>query len=306
MSEQYEAIIPLDVPKAMRSVFRENYDKLTAGKGRLMLFAGDQKVEHLNNDFLGEGISPDDGDPEHLFRIASKAKIGAFATQFGLISRYGMSYPDVPYIVKLNSKTNLVKPLQAEPLSSQWLSVDDVAELKQENGLRILGVGYTFYIGSENEAQMLREAAQIVRQAHHHGLPAILWSYARGKAVPIEKDPKIIAGAAGVAACLGADFAKVNYPDGADAADRLKDAVRAAGRTKVICSGGSRMGVEPFLRRLHEQIHVSGTGGSATGRNIHQKSLDEAVRFASAVYAMTVDDVSITEAMNIYWGDLET
>jgi fructose-bisphosphate aldolase/6-deoxy-5-ketofructose 1-phosphate synthase len=124
--------------------------------------------------------------------------------------------------------------------------------------------------------------------------------------VPNEKDPRVIAGAAGVAACLGADFAKVNYPEGEDAPERLGEVVRAAGRTKVICSGGSRMGVEPFLQRLHKQIHISGTSGSATGRNIHQKSLEEAVRFANAVYAVAVEDVSITDAMNIYWGDLET
>jgi fructose-bisphosphate aldolase/6-deoxy-5-ketofructose 1-phosphate synthase len=300
-----DAVVPLDVPRDARGEFRDNYTALTSGKGRLMLFAGDQKVEHLNADFLGDGISPDDGDPEHLFRIASRAKIGVFATQFGLISRYGMSYPEVPYLVKLNSKTNLVKALQAEPLSSQWLSVDDVVELKRESGLRVLGVGYTFYLGSEHEDQMLREAAHIVHQAHHHGLPVVLWSYARGKAVPNEKDANLIAGAAGVAACLGADFAKVNYPEGADAADRLREVVRAAGRTRVICSGGSRMGVEPFLQRLHKQIHHSGTSGSATGRNIHQKSLDEAVRFANAVHAVTVEDATITEAINIYWGDLE-
>jgi fructose-bisphosphate aldolase/6-deoxy-5-ketofructose 1-phosphate synthase len=75
---------------------------MTKGSGRLMLFAGDQKVEHLNNDFYGEGIHPDDADPEHLFRIAAEAKIGVFATQLGLIARYGMDYPHVPYLVKLN------------------------------------------------------------------------------------------------------------------------------------------------------------------------------------------------------------
>ncbi|MDW5563526.1 MAG: aldolase [Methanomassiliicoccus sp.] len=304
MSE-LDKLVPLDVPRAERRAFQDNYAALTSGKGRLMLFAGDQKVEHLNTDFLGDGISPDDGDPEHLFRIASRARIGAFATQFGLVSRYGMSYPDVPYVIKLNSKTNLVKIDQAEPLSVQWQSVDDVVKLREESGLRILGIGYTFYIGSEHEAHMLREAAQIVNQAHRHGLPVILWSYARGKAVPEEKDARIIAGAAGVAACLGADFAKVNYPQGADAPARLGDAVRAAGRTKIICSGGGRIEVEPFLQRLHAQINVSGTSGSATGRNIHQKSLGEAVRFANAIYAITVEGASTAEAMSIYWGDLE-
>jgi len=74
-----------------------------------MLFAGDQKVEHLNDDFYGEEVPEGDADPEHLFKIASQAKIGVFATQLGLIARYGMDYKNVPYLVKVNSKTNLVE-----------------------------------------------------------------------------------------------------------------------------------------------------------------------------------------------------
>lgn len=291
--------MPLDVPRARRREFLESHSAITGGKGRLMLFAGDQKVEHLNDDFHGEGISWADGDPEHLFRIADRARIGAFATQFGLIARYAADYPEIPYIVKLNSKTHLVKASQAEPVSLQWHDVDEVAELKAENGLKIMGVGYTVYLGSEHEAIMLREAAQLVRRAHRHGLIAILWMYPRGKAVANEGDPSLIAGAAGAAATLGADFVKVNYPKGDDAADRLHEAVRAAGRTGLICSGGSRMKVEDFLQRLHDQIHVSGAVGNATGRNVHQKSLDEAVRFCNAVYAITVDDATVEEALQI-------
>ncbi len=63
--------LPTDVPKDKESLFLENLKKTTGGSGRLMLFAGDQKVEHLNNDFYGEGIPLEDNDPEHLFKIAS-------------------------------------------------------------------------------------------------------------------------------------------------------------------------------------------------------------------------------------------
>ena len=298
-----DVLVPLDVPRAERKNFLDNYLAITKGKGRLMLLAGDQKIEHLNDDFHGEGISPDDSDPEHLFRIASKANIGVFATQFGLIARYGMDYPNVPYVVKLNSKTNLVKTSQAEPLSQELMTVDQVVRLGKENELKIVGVGYTVYLGSEHEAQMLREAAQMVHQAHRHGLLTILWMYPRGVAVTSEMDPHLVAGASGVAACLGSDFAKVNYPEGMDSPQRFGEAVLAAGRTKVICAGGARMEVEPFLKRLHDQIHVAGTAGNATGRNVHQKPLDEAVRFCNAIYAITVDDASVDEAMHIYWGD---
>jgi DhnA family fructose-bisphosphate aldolase class Ia len=113
-----DILVPLDVPKAKRENYIRNYLTITQKSGRLMLFAGDQKVEHLNNDFYGDEIHLDDGDPEHLFRIASQANIGVFATQLGLIARYGNSYADVPYLVKLNSKTNLVKTSQSDPFSN--------------------------------------------------------------------------------------------------------------------------------------------------------------------------------------------
>jgi len=297
-----DVIVPLDVPKAMREHYTANYLAITRESGRLMLFAGDQKVEHLNSDFYGEGIHPDDGDPEHLFRIASRAKIGVFATQLGLIASYGVDYRDIPYLVKLNSKTNLVKTSQCDPFSNQWIDVEQVVSFCNHSGLNVLGVGYTVYLGSEYEEEMLHQAAQIVFNAHQYGLIAVLWVYPRGEAVPDEKDPHLIAGATGVAACLGSDFVKVNYPknEGHESKELFKEAVAAAGRTKVVCAGGSSVDVKAFLQRLHDQIFVSGASGNATGRNIHQKSLEEAIKMCNAIYAITVEDASLEEALKTY------
>jgi DhnA family fructose-bisphosphate aldolase class Ia len=80
----------------------------------------------------------------------------------------------------------------------------------------------------------------------------------------------------------------------------LKEAIMVAGRTKVVCAGGSSDDVEVFLKRLHDQIHVSGASGNATGRNIHQKSLKEAIRMRNAIYAITMDGETVNEAMKIY------
>lgn len=298
-------IVPLDVPKAMRDTYVKNYMEITKGTGRLMLFAGDQKVEHLNDDFFGEGVPEDDADPEHLFKIASKAKIGVFATQLGLIARYGMDYKDIPYLIKVNSKTHLVETSQADPFSNLWYDVDQVAEFKENSGLDILGVGYTIYLGSEFEAEMLVQAAQVIYDAHQHGMVSVLWIYPRGTAVKDEKDPHLIAGATGVGACLGSDFVKVNYPkkEGAKSAEIFKEAVKAAGRTRVVCAGGTSDEAEAFLKKLYDQIHISGAQGNATGRNIHQKSLDEAVRMCNAVYAITVEDASVEQALKVYKGE---
>ena len=142
-----EVIVPLDVPRGAKDAYVNNYFKLTKGSGRLMFFAWDQKVDHLNDDFYGPGIDPQDSDPEHLFKIASQAKIGAFATQLGLISRYGSDYPGVPYIVKMNSKTHLTKTTQSDPFSTEWFDVQQIAEFKEDSGLNILGVGYTVLPG---------------------------------------------------------------------------------------------------------------------------------------------------------------
>lgn len=294
--------VPLDVPLRYRSTYIKNYSTITHGSSRLMLFAGDQKVEHLNKDFYGEGIAEEDASPVHLFNIASHAKIGVFATQLGLIAKYGTDYPKIPYLVKLNSKSNLVKKDQRDPVSNLWYPISKVIEFKNNSKLNILAVGYTIYLGSEFESEMLQEATRIVYEAHQYGLVTVLWVYPRGRAVEDEKNPHLIAGAAGVAACLGTDFVKVNYPkkEGTDSAELLKEAVMAAGKTKLVCAGGSSTDVEKFLTTLYAQIHVAGSSGNATGRNIHQKPLKEAIAFTNAIYSITVENKSVKEAMKIF------
>jgi fructose-bisphosphate aldolase/6-deoxy-5-ketofructose 1-phosphate synthase len=302
MANNHQIRVPLDVPPETRAVFEQNFRSMTHGTGRLMLFAGDQKVEHLNDDFSGPGIHPDDSDPEHLFRIASQARIGVFATQLGLIARYGEEYPAIPYLVKLNSKTNLIAPDQQDPLSTCWYSVPEIVAFQKRSHLSIHGVGYTVYPGSVYEHKMLREAAQVIHQAHECGFVTVLWIYPRGKGVKNEKDPHLIAGACGVAACLGSDFVKVNAPKrkGESTAQLLMEGVRAAGRTRVVCAGGSSVDPEAFLHELYEQIHIGGAAGNATGRNIHQRSLPEAIRMCNAIYAVTIENADLATAMKIY------
>jgi len=177
-----------------------------------------------------------------------------------------------------------------------------VVDFRDSSGLKIPAVGYTLYPGSEHEAEMFHQAAQVIYNAHQYGLVTILWMYPRGKAVREEKDPHLIAGATGVAACLGADFAKVNYPkkEGLESSEIFREAILSAGRTRVVCAGGASDDAAAFLQRLYDQIHVSGAAGNATGRNIHQRSLEEAIRMCNAIYAVTVEGASPEEALNIY------
>ena len=77
--------VPADVPAEAQQTYVKNFLMVTKSTGRLYLFAGDQKIEHLNDDFYGTTdigqIPIDDGDPEHMFKIAANSHVGCFAAQ---------------------------------------------------------------------------------------------------------------------------------------------------------------------------------------------------------------------------------
>jgi class I fructose-bisphosphate aldolase len=299
--------VPADVPAEAKEAYVDNYLAATQGTGRLMLFACDQKIEHMNDDFYGEGIAADDADPDHLFKIGSQGTVGVLAGQRGLVAQYAADYPDINYLVKMNSKTHLVKTAQEDPYSPQLYDLQNVLDLR-DNGVNVVGIGYTIYLGSEYEAPMMMEAGQLIADAHEAGLVVVLWIYPRGSAVENEKDPHLIAGAAGVAVSLGADFVKVNPPKGTDemsSAEMLKEASWASGRTGLVCAGGSTVDAKTFLTQLWEQIHVGGASGNATGRNIHQRELGEAVRLTQAISAITLGDYDADRALKVFEGDEE-
>lgn len=257
--------VPCDIPQEFHKTFQENYEIITKKTDHLFLFAADHKIEHLNPI-----------DPKVFFELAQSPEIGAFTTHLGLISRYGKQYPDVNYIVKLNSKTNALH--NHDPLSEQLWDVEDVVAFQKNSGLNIRGVGYTLYIGSEHESYMLSQAAQVVFQAHQRGLVAILWVYPRGASIKNEGDAHLVAGAAGVAASLGADFVKVKIPQ-ATAHVTHKEVinliVRSAGNTKVLFSGGERQQPEHFIKEVEEQLNA-GAAGAAVGRNIYEQDKADA------------------------------
>lgn len=166
--------VPADVMPESRDEYIENFMKATRGTGRLMLFACDQKIEHLNKDFYGEGIDIADAEPQHLFEIGRQGVCGVLAGQRGLIAQYAADYPEINYLVKMNSKTNIVGGSQDDPYSPQLYDLDAVLAMR-EAGVNIVGIGYTIYLGSEYESTMMAEAGELIAQAHANGLLVVLW-----------------------------------------------------------------------------------------------------------------------------------
>ena len=299
----HNIIIPASVPNSMEKEFMNNYLLITKKTQRLFLFSCDQKIEHLNSDFYGTNIHSDAMHPEHLFRIAQEGTIGALATHLGLISRYGKQYTNINYIVKLNAKTNIISTNQSDPISRALWSIKQVVDLKKECSLNICGIGFTIYFGSEYESIMLEQAAHIIYEAHQHGLTTILWMYPRGKAIPDKQTTDLTASAAGIANSLGADFVKIKPPRTAKvltSAQLLKIVTAAAGNINVICSGGSIMEPRLFLEKLYNQIHTGGTAGCATGRNIFQRSLPQAIAMTQAIASIVYENADIKTILQKY------
>lgn len=303
--------IPGDVPLQSKETYKKNWEVFTKGTGRVLLFAGDQKIEHLNEDFYDQDdedlIADEDASPQHLFHIAAHSPVSALAVQIGLASQYGNDFPTVPLLIKLNSKSPLVKTEQRDPVSLAFTTVDDVIDLKR-NGLNVVGVGYTLFLGSEYEAEMLKEAAKIINDAHRYGLLAVLWVYPRGKAVQNERSIEIISGATGVAASLGADFVKVNCPEGEieESATELRQATLAAGKTGVIISGGSNTSAANYIYKTILQLKLGKTSGIAVGRNIHQRPHEDAVNLCRGLAALIFDNADENTALGIATGRIKS
>lgn len=302
MHHKNSVSVPADVPEKKHDLFIKNYNAITRNTGRLFLFSCDHKIEHLNNDCYGPNIHPQALHPEHFFRIAAQGNIGAMATHLGLLARYAKQYPQVNYIAKLNATTHLVSSEQQDPRSSLLWTVDDVVHVKDTNKLMITGVGITVYLGSEHETEQLAQAAHVIHEAHKQGLVAIIWMYPRGKAICQENNSHLIAGAVGVALSLGADFVKIKTPaptDGATSVQSLKIACAAAGNTKIICSGGELQNQQEFLTQLYDQIHHGDTVGTATGRNVFQRSLNEAIALTNAISAIVYDNADLKTSLSL-------
>lgn len=293
----FAVTVPADVPKKMKQRYIDNYLLVTKNTGNLLLFCADQKIEHLNADFYGVDIHPDAMHPGHIFEIAASGSIGALATHPGLIARYGLHYPSVPYVVKLNGNTHLVPLSMKDPSSAQLATVADIVNLQSISGLMIAGIGVTVYLSSAYEDRMLERAAQAIIQAHEHGLLAIVWLYVQGSVDIDHRVPDLVAGIAGIGVSLGADFIKVKAPVHAEG---LRIASIAAGNTKVLCAGGSMRPFKDTCETLHAQMHIGGSAGGAIGRTIFQCSRDEAIARTYGLSALVYEQVTVETALERY------
>jgi class I fructose-bisphosphate aldolase len=222
--------------------------------GKCLFLAYDQGLEHGPTDFNDENI-----DPRYIIGLAREGKFSALILQKGIAEHYRaeIKKAEVPLILKLNGKTNLNN---GEPVSTQ------LCTLKEALKLGAIAVGYTIYIGSRYERQMLKEFELIEREAHAKHIPVIAWIYPRGKSIKNVSERDLLAYSARAGLELGADIVKLHWNGNQK---DLEWAVRAAGKCKVVVAGGTKKDELEFLRDVKIAMSA-GAAGIAVGRNVWQ------------------------------------
>jgi len=121
-------------------------------------------------------------------------------------------------------------------------------------------------LGSEFEAQMLKDLGNTAEQCELWGMPLLAMMYVRDGSEECEYHPGKIKHAARIAEELGADIIKVNYTGSVDSFYEVTNAVKIP----VIIAGGPKMSSDNEVYSMVCDAVRAGARGVAIGRNIFQ------------------------------------
>jgi class I fructose-bisphosphate aldolase len=222
--------------------------------GRVMLLAYDQGLEHGPTDFDDHQSV----DPAYILNLAEQGRFTGIVLQKGLAaSYYQPGKSPVPLVLKLNGRTRLApgQDLYA-PMTG---TVAEAVELGAQ------AVGYTLYLGSAHEAQMMSELADVVRDSHERKIPVVAWMDTSSlRQDQLHRD--IVAYAGRIALELGADYAQLPY------SNSLPDyawVVESAGRCKVVAPIDDSQNADEVAGLVRGVVQAGGVG-ITVGRQVWQ------------------------------------
>ena len=253
------------------------------GNGTGLFLPIDQGLEHGPRDFFA---NPDSANPEFQLKLAVEGRYSGIVFQYGIAQKYMRNWVGkIPLIVKLNGKTEI--PSDAESFSACLASVEDAVALGAD------AVGYTLYVGSPAQDRDFAQWATVRRDAERLGIPTIIWAYPRGEAVEAKGGKESVWAidyAARVAAEVGADVVKVNFPIESPSPGSPKPydtrrfspeegvarVVASAGKTLVLISGGEKEPDDELLEKARRSF-AAGAAGLIFGRNTWQRPYADAL-----------------------------
>ncbi|MGD0161032.1 MAG: hypothetical protein ABSB39_01070 [Candidatus Sulfotelmatobacter sp.] len=215
------------------------------------------------------GPIPGTEDPLGKIRQFAQAKVDALLLNLGLIRQYANSTmlgPIPALIARLdwttvwsaigqNGSGALYSSLLAHPEEALRLGADAVLTYL------IVGTG-----DAEFEMKEIARNAEIARECERVGIPLIVESLARGKAVENPGDPRWLNLHTRMAAELGADAVKTDYSG--DTAS-MRSVVEQC-PIPILVLGGSRHASEKDALNVVREVAAAGAAGVFFGRNVFQ------------------------------------
>ncbi|MDX2049579.1 MAG: class I fructose-bisphosphate aldolase [Rickettsiaceae bacterium] len=277
-------------PSIIKNLFNILMHGKLGGTGKILILPVDQGFEHGPDRSFAK--NPIGYDPTYHIEFAIEAGFSAYAAPIGMLSSVHPNIlAQIPIILKVNSNNSLASK-NDEPEQIITSSVQDAVDLG------CAGIGITIYPGSFNAKSMFEDAQIMIRKAKDAGLITVIWSYPRGGDLSKngENAIDVCAYAAHIAALLGAHIIKVKPPTEhiefnenktilagqknklENLSSRVSHVVKScfAGKRLVVFSGGASKDENELLKEI-EDIKNGGASGSIVGRNIFQRSKQDAL-----------------------------
>ncbi len=217
---------------------------------KALIFAYDHGFEHGLNDF-----NQFSQDPFNIFLLAKKGGFTGIVLHKGLAEIYQKRpfFWRVPLILKLNGKT----PFNRE--DDYFPALD--CSVEYAYSLKAQAVGYTIYLGSRYESEMIREFRKVQEEARKRKMAVVGWFYPVTE--EILKLPNFTRDACRLALELGVDIVKIKYPG---SLEELKKIQRFS-NLKILLAGGPLREEKEFLLLLKKVMKLN-LDGLVIGRNI--------------------------------------
>ncbi len=162
-------------------------------------------------------------------------------------------------IVHLSASTALAR-------ESQMTRKELVSTVEQAIRLGATAISTHVNLGSDFEADQLRDMGLVAEECDKWGMPLLAMMYVRDGSKEHEFDGARIAHAARVAEELGADIVKVNYSGSVDSFKQVVQGVKIP----VLIAGGDRVNSEQDLLEMIKESVQAGGNGVSIGRNVFQ------------------------------------
>jgi len=156
---------------------------------------------------------------------------------------------------------------------SIWHPEQDVWVNSVEDALRLGAdaIAMALTIGSDQQPEILKHLARLVREAERVGLPVIAHAYPNGARIPDGQSYSVtqVSYAARLAMELGVDIVKTFYTGSREG---FAEVVQAAAPAYVVAAGGPRLATEADAFQMAYDVVQARASGITFGRNIWQST----------------------------------